>query len=92
MAFINQKKINLVNKVFSSVNKKYDIMNDIMSLGAHRIWKRDLVEWMSPNKNDLLIDVASGSGDVAKIFSETSASVVLEDFKNGSFMIFLLQV
>ena len=70
MTFINQKKINLVNKVFSSVNKKYDIMNDIMSLGAHRIWKRDLVEWMSPNNNDLLIDVASGSGDIAKIFSE----------------------
>ena len=70
MTFINQKKINLVNKVFNSVNKKYDLMNDIMSLGAHRIWKRDLVEWMSPNKNDLLIDVASGSGDIAQIFSK----------------------
>ena len=45
-------------------------MNDIMSLGAHRIWKRDLVEWMSPNKNDLLVDVASGSGDIAQIFSK----------------------
>ena len=70
MTFINQKKINLVNNVFNSVNKKYDLMNDIMSLGAHRIWKRDLVEWMSPNKNDLLIDVASGSGDIAQIFSK----------------------
>ena len=69
MSFINQKKINLVNDVFNSVNKKYDLMNDIMSLGAHRRWKKDLVEWMSPNKDDLLIDVASGSGDVAKIFS-----------------------
>ncbi len=70
MTFINQKKINLVNNVFNSVNKKYDLMNDIMSLGAHRIWKRDLVEWMSPNKNDLLVDVASGSGDIAQIFSK----------------------
>ncbi len=70
MAFINQKKTKLVNNVFDSVNKKYDLMNDIMSLGAHRKWKRDLVEWMSPSKNDLLIDVASGTGDVAKIFSE----------------------
>ena len=70
MAFINQKKTKLVNNVFNSVNKKYDLMNDIMSLGAHRKWKRDLVDWMSPSKNDLLIDVASGTGDVAKIFSE----------------------
>ena len=70
MTFINQKKINLVNKVFNSVNKNYDLMNDIMSFGAHRLWKRDLIDWMSPNKNDLLIDVASGSGDIAQIFSE----------------------
>ena len=40
MTFINQKKINLVNKVFNSVNKKYDLMNDIMSLGAHRIMEK----------------------------------------------------
>ena len=70
MAFINQKKINLVNDVFNSVNKKYDLMNDIMSFGAHRKWKKDLVEWMSPSENDLLIDVASGSGDIAQIFSQ----------------------
>ena len=79
MTFINQKKINLVNNIFNSVNKKYDLMNDIMSLGAHRIWKRDLVEWMSPSKNDQLIDVASGSGDIAQIFSK---KIILWKYQN----------
>ena len=65
-----QNKKGLVQGVFDKVYNKYDLMNDIMSLGAHRIWKRDLVEWMSPSKNDRLIDVASGSGDIAQIFSK----------------------
>jgi demethylmenaquinone methyltransferase / 2-methoxy-6-polyprenyl-1,4-benzoquinol methylase len=64
-----QDKTSLVNSVFSKVHKKYDLMNDIMSLGVHRIWKNKLIEWINPQLNDNLIDVASGTGDVAKIFS-----------------------
>ncbi len=45
-------------------------MNDIMSLGIHRIWKNRLIEWMNPQLNDSLIDVASGTGDIAKLFSK----------------------
>ena len=63
-------KTKLVNSVFSKVYKKYDLMNDIMSLGVHRIWKNKLMDWMNPQLNDSLVDVASGTGDIAKIFSE----------------------
>tara|TARA_E500000331_G_scaffold322713_1_gene337786 strand:- start:270 stop:974 length:705 start_codon:yes stop_codon:yes gene_type:complete len=63
-------KTKLVNSVFSKVHKKYDLMNDIMSLGIHRIWKKKLIDWMNPQLNDNLIDVASGTGDIAKLFSK----------------------
>ena len=65
----NQKKNSIVNKVFDAVNAKYDLMNDLMSFGVHRQWKKNLIEWMGPSKNDTLIDVASGTGDVANLFS-----------------------
>ena len=45
-------------------------MNDLMSLGIHRIWKGRLIDWMNPKKGDRLIDMASGTGDVAKSFLE----------------------
>ena len=66
----NQEKINLVNSVFNKVHKKYDLMNDIMSLGVHRLWKKSLIDWMKPNTNNKIIDVASGTGDLAKMISE----------------------
>jgi demethylmenaquinone methyltransferase/2-methoxy-6-polyprenyl-1,4-benzoquinol methylase len=64
-----QDKTKLVNSVFSKVYKKYDLMNDIMSLGIHRIWKNRFIDWMNPLQNSKLIDVASGTGDIAKLFS-----------------------
>jgi len=63
-----QDKDKLVNSVFSKVNKKYDLMNDIMSLGVHRLWKEKFIEWMNPQPNTRLIDVASGTGDIANLF------------------------
>ncbi|MBH91022.1 MAG: bifunctional demethylmenaquinone methyltransferase/2-methoxy-6-polyprenyl-1,4-benzoquinol methylase UbiE [Candidatus Marinimicrobia bacterium] len=65
-----QDKNRLVNSVFGKVHKKYDLMNDIMSLGVHRIWKNRLIDWMNPQVNETLIDVASGTGDIAKLFSK----------------------
>ena len=65
---LNKNKI--VNSVFSDVHKKYDLMNDIMSLGVHRVWKQKFIEWMNPQPNTRLIDVASGTGDIAKLFLE----------------------
>ena len=64
-----QDKAKLVNSVFSKVYNKYDLMNDIMSLGIHRIWKNKFIDWMNPSRNSSLIDVASGTGDIAKLFS-----------------------
>ena len=63
-------KTKLVNSVFSKVYKKYDLMNDIMSFGIHRIWKEKFIDWMNPHTNSKLIDVASGTGDIAKLFSK----------------------
>ena len=61
-------KSKLVNSVFSEVYKRYDFMNDIMSLGIHRVWKEKFIDWMNPQPNTKLIDVASGTGDIAKLF------------------------
>ena len=65
-----QDKTKLVNSVFSKVYNKYDLMNDIMSLGIHRLWKEKFIDWMNPCLNSKLIDVASGTGDIAKLFSK----------------------
>ena len=70
MNMYNQDKTKLVNSVFSAVYKKYDFMNDVMSFGIHRIWKKDMINWLNPQTGNTLIDVASGTGDLAKIFSE----------------------
>tara|TARA_B100001121_G_C18540222_1_gene550360 strand:+ start:13 stop:717 length:705 start_codon:yes stop_codon:yes gene_type:complete len=64
-----QDKTKLVNSVFSKVYNKYDLMNDVMSFGIHRIWKNKFIDWMNPASNSSLIDVASGTGDIAKLFS-----------------------
>ena len=64
-----QDKTKLVNSVFSKVYNKYDLMNDVMSFGIHRIWKNKFIDWMNPTSNSSLIDVASGTGDIAKLFS-----------------------
>ena len=68
MKNINQLKKNNVTKVFNEVFNKYDLMNDMMSFGAHRIWKSKLLDWMKPGEQDHMVDVASGTGDIAKAF------------------------
>ena len=70
-----QDKTKLVNSVFSEVYNKYDLMNDVMSLGIHRVWKNKFIDWMSPSPNSSLIDVASGTGDIAKLFSSRSKNM-----------------
>jgi len=61
-------KDKIVSKVFEEVFDKYDLMNDLMSLGIHRLWKRAFVDYLNPQANTKLIDVASGTGDIAKLF------------------------
>jgi|SRR5665213_116453 demethylmenaquinone methyltransferase/2-methoxy-6-polyprenyl-1,4-benzoquinol methylase len=55
----------LVREVFSSVAKRYDLMNDLMSGGIHRIWKDAMVEWLNPQPGWSALDVAGGTGDIA---------------------------
>ena len=74
MKLYNQNKKKLVNKVFNKVYKKYDFMNDVMSFGIHRLWKKNMVDWMRPQEKSSLIDVASGTGDIAKHFLKKTKS------------------
>ena len=68
-----QNKKNLVKNVFEKVYDKYDLMNDLMSLGAHRIWKKNLISMTSPLANKKLIDVACGTGDIAQLYLKRSS-------------------
>ena len=63
-----QHKNGIVKEVFNKVFDKYDLMNDCMSLGIHRIWKKDFIQMMNPTGKKKLIDVGCGTGDVANLF------------------------
>lgn len=58
-------KAGLVEGVFSSVASRYDIMNDVMSGGVHRLWKDAMMDWLAPRSGQDLLDVAGGTGDIA---------------------------
>jgi len=59
-----KEKTKLVQKVFSDVANNYDLMNDVMSFGAHRLWKKSFIDIVNPSTGDKIIDVGSGSGDL----------------------------
>ena len=63
-----QNKKGLVQNVFDQVFDRYDLMNDFMSMGIHRLWKKNLINMMNPSTKQSLIDVACGTGDIAKLF------------------------
>tara|TARA_B100000579_G_C22729844_1_gene803651 strand:+ start:35 stop:739 length:705 start_codon:yes stop_codon:yes gene_type:complete len=63
-----QNKKGLVQNVFDQVYDQYDLMNDFMSFGVHRLWKKSMLNMMNPSPNQNLIDVACGTGDIAKLF------------------------
>ena len=67
-----QQKKGLVKGVFDTVYNKYDLMNDFMSFGVHRYWKKELIRQINPSPNDTLVDVACGTGDIAKLFSDVN--------------------
>ncbi len=60
-----EEKAGMVHGVFTNVASKYDIMNDVMSGGIHRIWKDAMMDWLAPRSGQRLLDVAGGTGDVA---------------------------
>ena len=76
------EKKKLVGQVFSSVAQQYDLMNDLMSLGIHRLWKRYFVGTSGVKRGDRVLDLAGGTGDIAALLHERvgdTGSVVLGD-------------
>jgi demethylmenaquinone methyltransferase / 2-methoxy-6-polyprenyl-1,4-benzoquinol methylase len=72
-----EERQGLVNEVFDSVAARYDLMNDLMSGGLHRLWKDDLVAWLAPPKSPqpfALLDVAGGTGDITQRVLEAGGS------------------
>ena len=67
-----QNKKGLVENVFNQVFNKYDLMNDFMSMGVHRYWKKSLISMMNPRDKRKLIDVACGTGDIGKLFLDST--------------------
>ncbi|SFM61493.1 bifunctional demethylmenaquinone methyltransferase/2-methoxy-6-polyprenyl-1,4-benzoquinol methylase UbiE [Shimia aestuarii] len=59
------EKAGKVQGVFNSVASKYDIMNDVMSMGIHRVWKDAMMDWLAPRPGQRLLDVAGGTGDIS---------------------------
>ena len=69
-----ENKSGLVKEVFNNVSSKYDVMNDLMSVGIHRVWKDTLINWLAPKENQNLLDVAGGTGDIAIRFLNQAKS------------------
>lgn len=66
------EKAGRVRGVFDSVASKYDVMNDVMSLGIHRLWKNSFIDWLAPKNGQKLLDVAGGTGDIAFRFLKSA--------------------
>ena len=73
-------KTKLVQGVFTDVAEHYDLMNDLMSFGSHRIWKSELINLMNIQKSDKIIDVGSGTGDLVRL-------ILNKNFKNNIYSV-----
>src|SRR5947209_18619434 len=74
-----QEKTRRVGAVFSSVAHRYDVMNDLMSVGMHRLWKDRLIARLKPRAGEQILDMAGGTGDVAFRFARRGAKVTVAD-------------
>src|SRR3990167_11291014 len=82
----SEKKADLVAEVFHSVAPKYDLMNDIMSFGMHRLWKKFTIAQAALHPGNVVLDVASGTGDLAKAFARivgSNGKVVMTDINEA---------
>ena len=73
-----KEKTKLVQKVFSDVAFNYDLMNDVMSFGAHRLWKSKFIDIVNPTYSDKIIDVGSGSGDLVLEIQKRKLNVKID--------------
>lgn len=77
-------KAGLVRGVFDSVASRYDIMNDVMSGGVHRLWKTAMIDWMAPQPDQHLVDLAGGTGDIGLRFLKAGGgSVCITDINQA---------
>ena len=74
-----EEKTERVGAVFSSVAKKYDVMNDAMSVGMHRLWKDKFVRRVKPRAGEAILDMAGGTGDIAFRMAKHGAAVTVSD-------------
>ncbi len=74
-----EEKTRRVGEVFSNVAKKYDVMNDAMSVGMHRLWKDKFVRRVKPREGEMILDMAGGTGDIAFRMAERGATVTVSD-------------
>lgn len=80
------EKAGMVRGVFDSVASKYDVMNDLMSMGVHRLWKSDFVAALRPRSGEVIVDLAGGTGDIAERIldkTEDRARVMLTDINEA---------
>lgn len=74
-----EEKTEMVGAVFSNVAKKYDVMNDAMSIGMHRLWKDQFVRRVKPRSGEQILDMAGGTGDIAFRLAAKGATVTVSD-------------
>ncbi len=82
----SEDKANLVSEVFRSVAGNYDLMNDLMSFGTHRLWKRHAINLSGIKKGQSVLDVAGGTGDLSKLFHQRvgkEGTVLMSDINNA---------
>jgi demethylmenaquinone methyltransferase/2-methoxy-6-polyprenyl-1,4-benzoquinol methylase len=80
------EKASLVRDVFDSVAPRYDLMNDLMSLGVHRLWKSAMMDWLAPRPDMRLLDVGGGTGDIAFLFLDRGGGPVTVVDINGEML------
>ena len=81
-----EQKVAMVADVFHSVAAKYDIMNDVMSMGIHRLWKRFTIDCSGVRPGQQVLDLAGGTGDITALFSKRvgpTGKVVLADINES---------
>lgn len=71
-----EEKASLVREVFDDVAPRYDLMNDLMSAGIHRLWKAAMIDWLKPRPGMTLLDVGGGTGDIAFRFRKAGGGAV----------------
>ncbi|TNF92402.1 MAG: class I SAM-dependent methyltransferase [Gammaproteobacteria bacterium] len=74
-----EQREQLIRQVFDSVAPRYDLMNDAMSFGIHRLWKRKMATIAEPKAGQFIVDLAGGTGDIARLLSKSDRTVIIAD-------------